>query len=168
MKIKSIVLIPLAIAVAQVAAAPLGGLNIISDLLKPGADEDIKIANGGPVGPGLSEIVAIAEGILRKYGITKSFADIMDLDAGILAIASGILNINGKEGIIAAPGKLLGNSPPKTSKLDAADQKLLPTDIYKPIQPAAEQDGVKFHNVDVVSFLPGVVDETWIVAFGGT
>ncbi|MFE2341183.1 hypothetical protein ACFXCR_17005 [Streptomyces sp. NPDC059431] len=81
-------------------------------------------------------------------GIAKSFADIMDLDAGILAIASGILNINGKEGIIAAPGKLLGNSPPKTSKLDAADQKLLPTDIYKPTRPAAEQDGVKFHNVD--------------------
>ncbi|CAM5650056.1 hypothetical protein SPURM210S_03718 [Streptomyces purpurascens] len=25
--------------------------------------------NGGPVGPGLSELVAIAEGILRKYGI---------------------------------------------------------------------------------------------------
>ncbi|MFE2267588.1 hypothetical protein [Streptomyces griseosporeus] len=67
----------------------------------------------GPVGPGLSELVAISEGILRKYGITKSFADIMDLDAGILAIASGILNINGAEGIIAAPGKLLGNTPPK-------------------------------------------------------
>lgn len=27
----------------------------------------------GPVGPGLSELVAIAEGILRKYGVTKSF-----------------------------------------------------------------------------------------------
>ncbi|MEV6549827.1 hypothetical protein AB0M57_14140 [Streptomyces sp. NPDC051597] len=25
----------------------------------------------GPVGPGLSELVAIAEGILRKYGITQ-------------------------------------------------------------------------------------------------
>ena len=54
------------------------------------------------------------------------------------------------------------------SELDASGQKILPTDIYKPIQPAAEQDGVKFHNIDVVSFLPGVVDETWIVAFGGT
>ncbi|TYC66327.1 hypothetical protein EH183_43145 [Streptomyces sp. CB01881] len=32
-----------------------------------------RIANGGPVGPGLSELVAIAEGILRKYGITKTF-----------------------------------------------------------------------------------------------
>ncbi|MFC7759930.1 hypothetical protein ACFQY4_19355 [Catellatospora bangladeshensis] len=41
---------------------------------------------------------------MRKYGITKSFADIQDLDAGILAIASGILNINGQDGIIAAPG----------------------------------------------------------------
>ncbi|GAA4544681.1 MULTISPECIES: hypothetical protein [Streptomyces] len=49
-----------------------------------------------PVGPGLSELVAIAEGILRKYGIPKSFADVQDLDAGILAIASGILNINEK------------------------------------------------------------------------
>ncbi|KUM91068.1 hypothetical protein AQI88_38705 [Streptomyces cellostaticus] len=46
-------------------------------------------------------------------------------------------------------------------------QKVLPIDIYKPFLPAAEQDGVKFHNVKVVSFLPGVVDETWIVAFGG-
>ncbi|MCZ1003282.1 hypothetical protein O1M63_43575 [Streptomyces mirabilis] len=51
--------------------------------------------------------------------------------------------------------------------LDASAQKVLPTDIYKPTLPASEQDGVKFHNVDVVSFLPGVVDETWIVAFGG-
>ncbi|MFB6843355.1 hypothetical protein ACFCXS_00560 [Streptomyces sp. NPDC056373] len=25
----------------------------------------------GPVGPGLSELVAIAEGILKKYGITR-------------------------------------------------------------------------------------------------
>ncbi|MFG2129685.1 hypothetical protein ACGFNV_18045 [Streptomyces sp. NPDC048751] len=50
----------------------------------------------GPVGPGLSELVAITEGVLRKYGITKSFADIQDLDAGIFAIASGILNVNGK------------------------------------------------------------------------
>ncbi|KAF9347410.1 hypothetical protein BGX34_003164, partial [Mortierella sp. NVP85] len=166
MKIKSIVLIPLAMAVSQVAAAPLG-LSILSDLLKPGADEDIKIANGGPVAPGLSELVAIAEGILRKYGITKTFADIMDLDAGLLAIASGILGVNGKEGIIAAPGKLLGNAPAKNSKLDAANQKVLPTDIYKPTLPASEQDGIKFHNIDVVSFLPGVVDETWIVAFGG-
>ncbi|MEV6946825.1 hypothetical protein AB0N07_33635 [Streptomyces sp. NPDC051172] len=32
-----------------------------------------RVANGGLVGPGLSEIVAIAEGILRKYGITKAF-----------------------------------------------------------------------------------------------
>jgi len=122
---------PLFLATPAQAADPgprkeIGGLNIVSDLLKPGSDDDIKIANGGPVGPGLSELVAIAEGILRKYGITKSFADIMDLDAGILAIASGILNINGKEGIIAAPGKLLGNSPPKTSKLDPASQKVLP------------------------------------------
>lgn len=44
------------------------------------------------MGPGLSELVAIAEGILRKYGITKTFADIQDLDAGLLAIAGG----NGK------------------------------------------------------------------------
>ncbi|MGW2207173.1 hypothetical protein [Streptomyces sp. NPDC001774] len=44
-------------------------------------------------------------------GITKSFADIMDLDAGIMVIASGILSISGEEGIIAAPGKLLGGSP---------------------------------------------------------
>ncbi|GHJ48884.1 hypothetical protein Cs7R123_62260 [Catellatospora sp. TT07R-123] len=108
------------------------GLDVLCDLLTGDADEDIAVANGGPVGPGLSELVAIAEGILRKYGITKSFADIQDLDAGILAIASGILNINGKEGIIAAPGRLLGNSPPKTSKLDAADQKLLPSDLYSP------------------------------------
>ncbi|KAF9962860.1 hypothetical protein BGZ65_007531 [Modicella reniformis] len=149
MKIKSIVLIPLAmIAVAQVAAVPIGP-----------DDKDIKIANGGPVGPGLSALVAIAENILRKYGITKSFADIMDLDAGILGI-------NGKEGIIGVTGKLLGNSQPKTGKLDAANQKVLPTDIYKPVLPAQEQDGVKFHNIDVVSFLPGVVDETWIFVFG--
>ncbi|KAK6528373.1 hypothetical protein TWF281_009615 [Arthrobotrys megalospora] len=148
------------------SAAPLG-LDILSDLLKGGPDEDIKIANGGPVGPGLSQLVAVAEGILRQYGITKTFADIMDLDAGLLAIAGGILNINGKEGIIGAPGKLLGNTPPKSSKLDAANQKILPTDIYKPTLPAQEQDGIKFHNVDVVSFLPGIVDETWIVAFGG-
>ncbi len=110
---------PLFLATPAQAADPgpreeIGGLNIISDLLKPGSDDDIKIANGGPVGPGLSELVAIAEGILRQYGITKSFADIQDLDAGILAIASGILNINGQDGIIAAPGKLLGSSPPKT------------------------------------------------------
>ncbi|KAK6544768.1 hypothetical protein TWF694_001451 [Orbilia ellipsospora] len=51
--------------------------------------------------------------------------------------------------------------------LDASDQVILPTDPLKPFLPAAEQDGVKFHNVDVVSFLPGVVDESWIVAFGG-
>ncbi|MBE8477474.1 hypothetical protein [Streptomyces justiciae] len=87
-------------------------------------------------------------GLLRwvgrlPYGITKSFADIMDLDAGILAIASGILNINGKEGIIAAPGKLLGNSPPKTSELTAENQTILPTDIYNPTRPATEQVGVK-------------------------
>ncbi|MGW6571922.1 hypothetical protein ACWGAN_07070 [Streptomyces sp. NPDC054945] len=53
------------------------------------------------------------------------------------------------------------------SSLDAAKQKVLPTDVYKPTRPAAEQDGVTFHNIDVVSFLPGLVDETWIVAFGG-
>jgi hypothetical protein len=105
---------------------------------------------------------------LRKYGITKTYADILDLDAGLIAFAAEILGTNGKDGIIGIPGKLLGNSPPKTSKLDASGQKILPTDIYKPTLPAAEQEGVKFHNVDVVSFLPGVVDETWIVAFGGT
>ncbi|KAF3275200.1 hypothetical protein TWF970_006922 [Orbilia oligospora] len=146
--------------------APIGS-DILGDLLKDGPDKDIKIANGGPVGPGLSELVAIAEGILRKYGITKTYADLVDLDAGLLKIAADILGVNGKEGIIAAPGKLLGGGSPKTSKLDAANQKVLPTDIYKPTLPAAEQEGVKFHNVDVVSFLPGVVDETWIVAFGG-
>jgi len=32
---------------------------------------------------------------------------------------------------------------------------------------ASEQGWGKFPNVDMVSFLPGVVDETWIVAFGG-
>ncbi|MFD7236829.1 hypothetical protein ACFWAT_16190 [Streptomyces syringium] len=62
-----------------------------------------------------------------------------------------------------APGKLLGGAQPKNSKRDQAKQKVLPTDIYKPTLPAAEQDGNKFHNVDVVSFLPGVCDETWIV-----
>ncbi|MEV5527816.1 hypothetical protein [Streptomyces prunicolor] len=37
-----------------------------------------------------------------------------------------------------------------------------------PTPPAAsEQGGSKFHNVDVVSFLPGVVDESWIFSFGG-
>ncbi|MBB4944528.1 hypothetical protein F4556_000063 [Kitasatospora gansuensis] len=133
--------IALATAVPLFLAAPAQAAEAqpsqrIGGLLKPGADEDLAIANGGPVGPGLGK---------------KSFADIMDLDAGILAIASGILNINGKEGIIASPGKLLGNQPPKSSKL----------------VPAAEQDGVKFHNIDVVSFLPGVVDESWILAFGG-
>ena len=30
---------------------------------------------------------------------------------------------------------------------------------------AAEQDGTTFHNVEVASFLPGVVDESWILAF---
>ncbi|GAA1614476.1 hypothetical protein ACFQY4_25845 [Catellatospora bangladeshensis] len=100
---------PLFLATPAQAADPgpreqIGGLDVISDLLRPGSDDDIKIANGGPVGPGLSELVAIAEGILRKYGITKSFADIQDLDAGILAIASGILNVNGKDGVIGAPG----------------------------------------------------------------
>ncbi|WP_203693049.1 hypothetical protein [Catellatospora coxensis] len=118
---------PLLLATPAQAAEPgpregLGGLDIVSDLLKPGGDDDSKVANGGPVGPGLSELVAIAEGILTKYGITKSFADIQDLDAGILAIASGVLNINGKDGIIAAPGKLLGNSPPKTSNPDPASR----------------------------------------------
>ncbi|KAF3187218.1 hypothetical protein TWF225_004372 [Orbilia oligospora] len=146
--------------------APLG-LDILGDLLKDGPDRDIKIANGGPVGPGLSELVAIAEAILRKYGISKTYADLVDLDAGLLKIAADILGVNGKEGIIAAPGKLLGGGSPKTSKLDAANQRVLPTDIYKPTLPAAEQEGIKFHNIDVVSFLPGVVDETWIVAFGG-
>ncbi|KAK6507634.1 hypothetical protein TWF481_006060 [Arthrobotrys musiformis] len=147
--------------------APLG-LDILADILKDDTTlKDIKVANGGPLGPGLSGIVAVAEGILRQYGITKTFADIMDLDAGLLNIAAQILAVNGKEGIIAAPGKLLGSAPPKNVKLDAANQKILPTDIYKPTLPASEQDGVKFHNIDVVSFLPGVVDETWIVAFGG-
>ncbi|MFI1721814.1 hypothetical protein [Streptomyces sp. NPDC020489] len=41
-----------------------------------------KIAAEGPVSPGLSDLVSIAEGILRQYGITKTFADILDLDAG--------------------------------------------------------------------------------------
>ncbi|GAA2785553.1 hypothetical protein GCM10010521_74710 [Streptomyces rameus] len=45
----------------------------------------------GPVGPGLSDLVAIAEGVLRGYGITKTFADILDLDAGQIAFASEIL-----------------------------------------------------------------------------
>ncbi|WP_203907853.1 hypothetical protein [Rhizocola hellebori] len=81
------------------------GLDIISDLLKGADDQDIKIANGGPLGPGLSELVAIAEGILRKYGITKTYADVADLDAGTLSIVSGILGVNGTDGIIAAPGK---------------------------------------------------------------
>ncbi|KAK6513062.1 hypothetical protein TWF506_009225 [Arthrobotrys conoides] len=152
---------------AEPAPMPLG-LDIVSDLLKDDpAEKDIKIANGGPVGPGLSEVVAIAEQLLKKYGITKTYADIADLDAGTLQIVAGILGVDGKEGIIAAPGKLLGGESPKNSKLDAANQKILPTDIYKPTLPASEQDGIKFHNIDVVSFLPGVVDETWIVAFGG-
>lgn len=43
--------------------------------------------------------------------------------------------------------------------LGPANQTILPTDIYKPVTPEQEQDGVAFHNVDVVSFLPGVVDE---------
>ncbi|KAK6339165.1 hypothetical protein TWF718_008588 [Orbilia javanica] len=146
-------------------AAPLG-LDIVPDPLKSGPENDLKIANGGSVGPGLSALDP-AEGNLRKYGITKTYANIMDLDAGLLAAVAGILSVNGKEGLIAAAGKYLTNPPPKNSKLDAANQKVLPTDIYKPTLPASEQDGVKFHNIDVVAFLPGVVDETWIVASGG-
>lgn len=30
---------------------------------------------------------------------------------------------------------------------------------------ASEQDGSTFQNIDVSSFLPGVVDETWIFTF---
>ncbi|KAF3913296.1 hypothetical protein ABW20_dc0101142 [Dactylellina cionopaga] len=148
------------------SAAPLG-LDIVGDLLKDGPDKDLKVANGGPLGPGLSALVALAEGILRKYGITKTYADIADLDAGLVAIVGGILGVNGKEGIIGFPGKSLGGDKPKSSKLDPANQKIQPTDIYKPTLPAQEQDGIKFHNVEVVSFLPGVVDESWILAFGG-
>lgn len=33
--------------------------------------------------------------------------------------------------------------------LDAVTSRILPTDIHKPTLPAAEQDGVKFQNVDV-------------------
>ncbi|MEU5116675.1 hypothetical protein AB0G64_34885 [Streptomyces longwoodensis] len=40
-----------------------------------------KMAAEGPVGPGLSDLVAVAEDLLRQYGITKTFADILDLDA---------------------------------------------------------------------------------------
>jgi len=48
---------------------------------------------------------------------TRSYANIADLDAGLMAIAAGILGANGKEGIIAAPGKLLGNQSPKIPRL---------------------------------------------------
>ncbi|AYG78068.1 hypothetical protein DWB77_00175 [Streptomyces hundungensis] len=41
-----------------------------------------KMAAEGPVGPGLSDLVAVAEDLLRQYGITKTFVDILDLDAG--------------------------------------------------------------------------------------
>ncbi|KAG0040180.1 hypothetical protein BGZ82_004632 [Podila clonocystis] len=90
------------------ASAPLGP-DILGDLLKDGPDKDLLVANGGPLGPGLSALVAIAEDILRKHGITKTYADIADLDADLLAITGGILGVNGKEGVIGFPGKLLGN-----------------------------------------------------------
>ncbi|KAK3843347.1 MAG: hypothetical protein J3R72DRAFT_440634 [Linnemannia gamsii] len=108
-------LITLGVAATIAIAAPVPSeLDIVRDLLKSGPDEDLMVANGGPLGPGLSALVAIAEGILRKYGITKTYADIADLDAGLMAIAGGILGVNGKEGVISPPSKLLGREhPPK-------------------------------------------------------
>lgn len=81
---------PLFLATPAQAAGPEAPLSLSGAPATPA-----QVAED-PVGPGLSELVAIAEGILRKYGIPKSFADVQDLGAGILAIASGILNINEK------------------------------------------------------------------------
>jgi hypothetical protein len=47
---------------------------------------------GGPVGPGLSELVAIAEGILRKYGITKRDVEV---PATVDTIKNDVTNIVG-------------------------------------------------------------------------
>ncbi|MEU5115970.1 hypothetical protein AB0G64_31230 [Streptomyces longwoodensis] len=46
-------------------AQAVGGLDILSGLLKDGPEKEIPLADGGPVGSGLSALVAIAEGILR-------------------------------------------------------------------------------------------------------
>ncbi|MFF9096313.1 hypothetical protein ACF1AX_24745 [Streptomyces sp. NPDC014802] len=77
---------PLLLAAPAQAAAP-------QTLHKP-APAAVK----GPVGPGLSEIAAIAEGILRKYGTTKTFADILDGRAGLIAPAAPILGTDGVNG----------------------------------------------------------------------
>ncbi|MGW6571923.1 hypothetical protein ACWGAN_07075 [Streptomyces sp. NPDC054945] len=85
------------------------GLDILNDEGRP--EKDIPVANRGPVGPGLSALAEPAEAIVRHYGITKTYADIVDLDAGHPgAIVGEILDVNGKEGLIAAPEKLLGHN----------------------------------------------------------
>ncbi|KAF8673905.1 hypothetical protein HU200_048352 [Digitaria exilis] len=55
--------------------------------------QDIRVANGGPIGPGLSDLVAVAESILRKYGVTKTYADVLDLDGGLVKIAGDMLSM---------------------------------------------------------------------------
>ncbi|MFD7556411.1 hypothetical protein ACFV9E_17965 [Streptomyces sp. NPDC059835] len=85
---------PLLLTTPAQAAAPETplALNSHSATATPARAAD------GPLGPGLSALVAIAEGILRKYGITQTYANIADLDAGLQAIAGGILGVNGQEG----------------------------------------------------------------------
>ncbi|WP_159041728.1 hypothetical protein [Streptomyces aureus] len=39
---------------------------------------------------------------------SPDFGDILDLDAGTIALAADILGVNGKGGIIGTPGNLLG------------------------------------------------------------
>ncbi|MGW4646568.1 hypothetical protein [Kitasatospora sp. NPDC004289] len=60
----------------------------------------------------LSAPVQAAQRSGQDHRAARSFADIMDLDAGAIAFADGVLGASGAEGAMAVPGNVLGNLPP--------------------------------------------------------
>jgi len=92
---------------AAVVAVLLGIAPTAAEAATPGQ-------NGGPVGPGLSDLpgVSIAESILEGLGIVQTYAELLDLDAGLVGnIIGSLLGVTGKEGVIGIPGSLLGSGP---------------------------------------------------------
>ncbi|RDW84133.1 uncharacterized protein DSM5745_04459 [Aspergillus mulundensis] len=81
------------------ASAVFGALGDVYNAMPGGASREREsrrlTRRQSDGGSGLLRI--LAEIILRLFGIVDTYADILDLDAGILAIVGGILNINGPE-----------------------------------------------------------------------
>jgi hypothetical protein len=101
--------VALAVAAALIGFAPVATAAPTT----PATTQDAPVGNGGKLGPGLSDLpgVSIAEGILAQYGITDTYAGLLDLDRGTVgSFISSLLALTGESGVVGVLN-LLGGAP---------------------------------------------------------